>query len=56
VPSQQLTEGIVRIDIIEGSIANVKLEDDDPNDNPALIQAYFDKIRASKPLQVKSLM
>ena len=53
VPPQRAENGVVKIRIVEGYIDQVRIEGDARDSKP--IQAYADKIRASKPLNAKAL-
>lgn len=53
VPPQRIKGGNVIIRIVEGHINEVRIEGEGAGD--ALIKAYGDKIRAAKPLDVKTL-
>ncbi len=53
VPPQRADKGIVKIRIVEGFVNEVRIEGDAQDSKP--IQAYADKIRASKPLNAAAL-
>lgn len=53
VPPQRAEKGVVTIRIVEGFVNDVRIEGDAQDSKP--IQAYADKIRASKPLNASVL-
>lgn len=53
VPPQRADKGVVKIRIVEGFVNDVRIEGDAKDSKP--IQAYADKIRASKPLNASVL-
>lgn len=53
VPAQKIDEGIIRIDVIEGHIAEVDIEGRNKNDK--LIQKIANNIVAQKPAKIKNL-
>jgi hemolysin activation/secretion protein len=53
IPPQAIKGGDVKIRIVEGFIDSVKIQGDDADD--ALIKAYGERIRESKPLNVATL-
>ncbi len=53
VPAQELDKGVVRIEVIEGYIAEVSITGQVGND--ALLRGYADRILATRPLQVQTL-
>lgn len=54
VPPQQITEGIVSLEIIEGFICQVRIEGQ-VRGRLGLLEAYGEKIKQSRPLQAKVL-
>lgn len=54
IPPQQIADGVVRIQVIEGYVAHVKLEGD-VRDRRGLIRRMAEKITRSRPLRVADL-
>lgn len=54
VPAQRIKNGVVRVHVIEGFVDNIEIEGKIGGPKSRL-QAYVDKIAASRPLQVKVL-
>lgn len=54
IPPQQIKDGSVRIQIVEGYVSNVKIEGD-VHDRRGLIKAMAEKIKRSRPLRESDL-
>lgn len=54
LPPQEVKEGKVRIQIVEGYIAEVKIEGD-PAGNEAMVTLYAEKIKNSRPLYLPDM-
>ncbi len=55
IPKQTLKDGLLQLDVLEGSIADVKIQGDDLNDSFELINGYIEKIKEIKPLNIETL-
>lgn len=55
IPAQTIQNGVIHIKIIEGYIANVKVEGPISEKNKALIQRYGNKVLNKIPLNIKEL-
>ncbi|EIC28952.1 MULTISPECIES: ShlB/FhaC/HecB family hemolysin secretion/activation protein [Methylomicrobium] len=55
VPKQTLQNGIVRLDIVEGHINEVRFQGDGIKDVLGLLQNYADKIRTAKPVNISAM-
>lgn len=55
IPKQTLKDGLVRLDIVEGSIDEVRFQGDTSDDKIELLQDYVEKIRATKPVRIDVL-
>jgi hemolysin activation/secretion protein len=55
IPKQILKDGLVRLDVVEGNINEVRFQGDVPDDKLALLQTYAEKIRGTKPARIDDL-
>ena len=55
IPEQKITNGVIRIKIIEGYIERVMVQGDVPERTKQLMQRYGDKIVNKRPLNIKEL-
>lgn len=52
VPKQTLKNGVVSLDVLEGSIAEIKYLGDTTNDSIGLVEGYVTNIRKTKPVNI----
>lgn len=55
LPAQKISEGVVRLQAIEGFVAEVRFEGDAFADHAGLLAAYAEKIKESRPLRLADL-
>jgi hemolysin activation/secretion protein len=55
LPAQKIANGVVKLQAIEGFVAEVQFEGDSFADHAGLLAAFAEKIKASKPLRLADL-
>ncbi len=55
VPKQTLKNGVVSLDVLEGSIADIKYQGDKTNDLIGLFENYVSNIKRAKPVKIDAI-
>lgn len=55
IPKQTLKKGVVQLDVLEGSIDEIKYQGDTTKDRIGLLENYIAKIRETKPVRIDKI-